>query len=122
MENLREQVAGLFMVECKDCLHGQNLKDDCPHYDEDICMWQRELANRAINLFKAEGYLSPEEAKKLSDERVRSVVSKVVAVYKKRFKQRVNKLTVIDAVLIDKGIVKAQLQHTKEQLLDLMGE
>jgi len=38
------------------------------------------------------------------------------------FKAEVDKLTVIDAVLIDKGIVKAQLQHTKKQLYNLMGE
>ena len=47
---LREKIAGRFIVLCEDCLHGANLDNDCPHLDEDICMWQRELADEVLAL------------------------------------------------------------------------
>ena len=47
-KELLEKVAGKFIVLCQDCLHGHFLNNDCPHFDEDICMWQRELAEEVI--------------------------------------------------------------------------
>jgi len=48
----REKIARKFIVNCADCLHGQYLKDDCPHEDEDVCMWQRELADEILALLE----------------------------------------------------------------------
>jgi len=48
----REKIARKFIVNCADCLHGQYLKDDCPHEDEDVCMWQRELAGEILALLE----------------------------------------------------------------------
>ena len=50
IDDAREKIASKFMVLCEDCGHGKNLKDDCPHLDEDVCMWQRELANDTLAL------------------------------------------------------------------------
>ena len=50
LDDVREKIASKFMVLCEDCGHGKNLKDDCPHLDEDVCMWQRELANDTLAL------------------------------------------------------------------------
>ena len=56
IDKAREEIASRFIVLCEDCLHGKNFKDDCPHLDEDICMWQRELADEITNLsFEDEG-------------------------------------------------------------------
>lgn len=48
----REKVAGYFMVQCEDCLHGEHLDNDCPHLDEDVCLWQRELADQIIPIVR----------------------------------------------------------------------
>ena len=56
MDKDRERIAKYFMVECKDCYHGENLANDCPHLDEDICEWQREMADRVLVDIKELGY------------------------------------------------------------------
>ena len=60
-----EGLAPLFIVNCEDCLHGEHLANDCPHLDEDICMWQREFATQALQIITGYGYGIPDEKAEL---------------------------------------------------------
>lgn len=51
-DELRESVASYLIVLCEDCLHGEHLKNDCPHLDEDVCLWQREIAAQIIPIVR----------------------------------------------------------------------
>lgn len=67
-----EPIANLFMVNCKNCLHGEYLDNDCPHNDEDICMWQIELAQEVLNRLNINP-ISPDKLTRIPDEELHTV-------------------------------------------------
>ena len=63
-----DKLAGLFMVQCEDCKHEEGLVGDCPNFDEDICMWQRELADEAVAIFDVEAITAPAKLKEIASQ------------------------------------------------------
>lgn len=97
------------MVECKDCYHGHNLKNDCPHEDKDICWWQLELADEVIKVIK-------EELTVISDEEIQVAADEFPPHWEIDGRQ----LTKVEILQMQhartRAIAQAQLAHTLKQL------
>jgi hypothetical protein len=49
-DKARDKLASKFLVQCGNCMHGIWYNNDCPHRNEALCTWQRELADDSLSL------------------------------------------------------------------------